>query len=103
MLATATCDKTSPWPERMRWWHAELTGQVATTRTITITRPHLTTDSLPCTSLCPPGSATRLLRQLHAGPHRDCVVSSLPTTLPESCFAGQSAEKRPAVFGSGLH
>jgi len=40
---------------------SRLTGQVATTYAITITRPHLIALSSPCTYLCLLGSATRLL------------------------------------------
>ena len=74
---------------------SRLTGQVATTRTITITQPHLTAHSLPCTSLCPPGSATHHPRW-HAGPYHECVVSSLPTALPPPplCHSGSSQWSR---------
>jgi len=60
---------------------SRLTGQAATTRTITITQPHLTAHSLSCTRLCQPRSATCVPRQMCAGPHCKSAVSSLPTAF----------------------
>ena len=113
MLTTATCGKTFPQPEHMRrhakhkhndpadWANGDYSyydhHPAASYR-----------NSSPCTHLCPPGSAIRLPQRLRMGPHCEPVVSFPPTALPlwvqstDSCYAGQSTEWKPAVFGSSL-
>jgi len=71
----------------------QLTGQAATTHTITITKPNFTAHSLPCTHLHP-CLATSLPQWLRVGPHRKHVVSSPPTTLPPLCHSGSSRRSR---------
>jgi len=115
MLSTATGAKKFLWPQRVHW-HAQhkqnvlADWQVATTRTIKITQPHLTAHSSLCTRLRPPAGFDYTSPSADAcGAHlgactlfpTDCTATALPFGV-QSCFARESVKWGTAVFGSGL-
>ena len=106
MLTTATCDKLFPRPECVcvsmlsASIMSQLTGQAVTTGIITITRPHLTTQFAWYLSTHAGFSyMSPLVDACSLFPANYTAAALLIGVLPmESCFVGQSVERRPTAM-----